>query len=231
MKPIINPRLLEKVGVSNPLDSIQKAVEESRPLDIVELAHLDPLKAVTVVEQSLEANNLQEDLELETQLKALHKLLLVNATEKQIAEQLKVTPKRVKELKAALKQKLKTEMLATDRAGLIAESAKFYDYIRAMALQEWAALNEKEKRGTKSYARDKNSMLLAALQAEGQKNNFLLNTGILDELRGIQEKEKHIEAAALTQKLLSSIMSDDVIDVSFEEIIDIKEPELEDADQ
>lgn len=221
MKSIINKRLLDKVGIENPLKQIQDALDQHKPLDPVELSHLDPMKAVVVVESSIEKEGLEFDLQLETDLKAVHKLLLVNATEKQIAEALKLTPTRVKELKATLKSKMKSELLTADRAGIIAESTRFYDHIRALALQEWAALNEKEKRTAGvSKTKEKNSMLLVALQAEGQKNNFLINTGILDELKGIQEKEQHIQGAALTQQLLSSIMADNIVDVNFEEIID-----------
>lgn len=216
----INP---SEVGVENPEND---RIEDATHGGIVKMEEAfdvpppttEENKTSTVVKMLEEKGLAEEKLyEKEYQLRIAHQVMINGGSTTQIAQKLDITPAKARELKKELTARMIHEVKTLDKNKVAGQALMFYDHIMAKALQVVNKNDPQDKQ-----LRNKVEALKVALQAQTDKQKFLMNAGYWSSGLGSNGVvDKHTEGANDLRDIMDAVLTGDSYEVVEKDDIDL----------
>lgn len=213
-RPVSKKVNLSELGVENEEgDRIEAATENGvvRLEDAFDVpAETDDEKTTTVVKM-LEEKGLSEEksYQKEYQLRVAHQVMINGGGTAQIAQKLDITPAQARKLRNELNSRMIREVKTLDKNKVAGQALMFYDHVMAKALQIVNKPDAQDKQ-----LRNKVEALKVALQAQTDKQKFLMGTGYWEGgLKNDGAVDPHSEGANDLRDIMEAVLTGDSYEV------------------
>lgn len=216
-RPVAKRVRPQDLGVENEEgDRIDAASDENGVVrledafDVPEAIDSDDNKTKTVV-KILETKGLSEEklYQKEYQLRVTHQVMINGGSTTQIAQKLGVTPAEARKLKQELTARMIHEVKTLDKNKVAGQALMFYDHLMAKALQ---VVNKNDP--TDKHLRNKVEALKVALQAQTDKQKFLVMAGYWN--NGLNQSgvvDVHTEGANDLRDIMDAVLTGDTYEI------------------
>lgn len=223
-RPISKRVKLDSLGIENPeSDKIERATDESGVVRLDEVYDVPPEtdnsnKTQTVMKYLDEKNLSEEQLyQKEYQLRVAHQIMINGGSTTQIAQKLGITPAAARKLRQELNARMINEVKTLDKNKVAGQALMFYDHVMAKALQ---IVNKNDP--TDKQLRNKVEALKVALQAQTDKQKFLMGTGYWNSgLGNSGVTDPHTDGANDLRDIMDAVLTGGTYEVVTDEDSDL----------